>query len=354
MRYARNHKYHMRKFINIINEALEEAPIGDMEFHGDMDTAGSFRQDDLKKFRSPEWKAKVIRMFERSPHLINVYIVNGRAEDGKVTQRGKAWIDRFHPHDDRQTASGRHTVEWAEQILGYRPPNTDNALNVMILSNEGDGRIGLTPWMIAHRIGHMFGEHRDRQFQQWWSRINSNVLDILDAAAKVAGTNVEDVIPKIGTFKSAKMGTFRNTGEFVIDLFAQYLTSGEARFDLDWVADKPPVLVPTPEEEFVIRAMGKINKTTSNFDLYHEKTWLVDYAKDAFAASKGMAGRPKTAKQLYGWMTDMVKNDRFEFGVRREWDERTKARARMEDKIQLTNQAFADMVNSAKGQFVSL
>lgn len=235
---------------------IYEAPIADMSYHGDMETPGTFRNDDLKKFRDPEWKERVVKLFQNGPFDINLHIVNGDAE-GKVTKRTKYTIDRVDTKNPSKYV-GLQSPEWAEAILGH-PIDTEGKITAILLQNEGGARVGLTPWMVGHRLAHCFFENNSREVNSalqstamMCTRAVSTFFMALSKYFRAYDIEVPDgseeavafIAKHVSTFRSGRTGNLRNSGEFLVELLASYIMTGKVEFRRDWIEGGPR---PKPE-----------------------------------------------------------------------------------------------------------
>jgi hypothetical protein len=138
-----------------------------------------------------------------------------------------------------------------ERRLGLKvgidfPTPNENDITVIFTNNAAAERIPLTPWTIAHRIGHSFAatsrrSGRDDSIEYHNMMINNHLKYIL----KSYGVNLEDermiyksnpfvrnLLESIGKFRSARMKKLLRTNEFIHECFAQFLLSdGELEFN---------------------------------------------------------------------------------------------------------------------------
>jgi hypothetical protein len=257
------HKYRMsiRAYINLVEAAqaastinavdqqiIDEAPLADFGTFGDLDKEGSMRSDDLRAIKSEKWLTKVKSQFANFPHPLNVYLYNGEGGEvwignNKVNARELEHLNKY---------SGLQTLDTVRGLIGKTPPDAENSITAILIENEGDGRIPLTPWILAHRIGHAIvdagmGATKDHDIQMNYlnadeifreilrstkSRLSAvdefenHFLDISDRSSEDA----KRVAVLIGTMRSARTGNYTNGGEFFIELMAQVMTQGRVIF----------------------------------------------------------------------------------------------------------------------------
>lgn len=146
---------------------------------------------------------------------------------------------------------GEVSPEYIEQNLKIPYQPNPNAINVFFTQNIGDAKVPMTAWIIAHRLGHSVSRDRlkigygkpipNDSYPYLERRIDFDFKDILEKAFGFQSTafgrtpNLEkymkDLMQALGTFRSARMGNIRNTGEFVHELMAQVITTGEVKFN---------------------------------------------------------------------------------------------------------------------------
>jgi hypothetical protein len=117
-------------------------------------------------------------------------------------------------------------------------------ITVFFTNNKGDERMPMTPWVICHRLGHVFRRlySWENELQPWVNRMLSEMLveyglrrppeySIHDEERNYRQRRAYQIALRhlceaIGTFKSARDKNLRNEGEFHYELFAQYLNGG--------------------------------------------------------------------------------------------------------------------------------
>jgi hypothetical protein len=116
---------------------------------------------------------------------------------------------------------------------------------VVFVGNKGDSKVMLTPWMMAHRIGHavqagvrMSGGHS--AWKEAESHFFRGINQLLKDFYGKGGNNRYDteanwamsreyaaLFNAIGTQRSSRTGQIRRPYEFLYELFAQYLGTGK-------------------------------------------------------------------------------------------------------------------------------
>lgn len=238
----------MRKFIDAANRLIE-APLNDFEISGSSDNPGSFRDDDLRAFQNPKWLAKVRSAFSRTPFRINVYAFNGDRR-GRVLFHHQMPDGSHHPtnrlvkttHQEKLAAYvGILSLDQFERWFGHAPQDTSTSISVVFLQNEGDGRMPMTPWVLAHRLGHAIAyagdmnnmRNTDLEISRARFRLLSSFNNLTYKLFHSLGGDKDDQrsnLALVGTTRAIRTGNMINEGEFLIDCVAQYLILGKVVF----------------------------------------------------------------------------------------------------------------------------
>jgi hypothetical protein len=229
---------------------ISEAPIADFEVHGDTSQEGSFRMDDLKAMSNPKWLKKVEHYFSRVPQNINLYLVNVADFVGAVGIR----FNRYRNLGRLDEWSGIRSLAEVQKIIGKVPPNAEQSITVVLVENEGDGRIPLTPWMVAHRMAHalLTPDRGDIGIARgaFLDKANTFISGAANRLSKIPhirdelealGHNPDVLAPiqkiqligmELAKFKSAQTGKIPEgrEGELIVELLAQYLVQGKITF----------------------------------------------------------------------------------------------------------------------------
>lgn len=233
-----------------IEESLSEAPIADYETLGDFsDTskAHSFRQAvDRKLVSSPAQISKAYHFFERTPFNFRMFFANIKGL-GKYQETG---VNELAVDSDVAKVLG---PEYTEKIKA----DSAGKITVIFTGNFGVDRIPLTPWMMAHRFGHAiaisdrWGKKSD--IRPKWKNLENDffrsINDILSEVYNVTmpgpykrvGNVINYIVPSataqynslfnaIGYQRSSEHDRINRPYEFLYELFAQYINSGEVKF----------------------------------------------------------------------------------------------------------------------------
>lgn len=211
---------------------LSEEPLTDYMPLGDFEKAkGGFRSDvDKKLVTNPTNIAKLYKFFNTT-HEIRLFPVQVRG--------GGKWVEHGEIHrEDLPNVVG---VANTQRILSGQ---SDDNITVVYTNNFAAERIPLTPWMMAHRMGHTLR----RRSNVWitvekhlWKGINEILFQYYgiqqlqyknDIIYDPYITEIYRVfINNIGTMHSARNNQIKRITEFIYELFAQYLNNGEITFN---------------------------------------------------------------------------------------------------------------------------
>jgi hypothetical protein len=217
---------------------INEAPLGDYELIGNFDkTGGAFRKDvDRKLVSHPVTQQKAEIFFKELPNNLRLFFVN-------------------KPGLTKHRESGSYTPDQIRTIMG---PDADQIINgsedsitVVFLGNYGVNWKMMTPWIMAHRIGHAMSadsrgkrddEHAwpiaERAFFSTINNVLSKVYRVNPVEQSWASRSNRDrympgyseayraLFQAIGTQKSSREGKLNRPYEFLYELFAQFIQKG--------------------------------------------------------------------------------------------------------------------------------
>ena len=213
-----------------LSEIITEAPLTDYMPLGDFERGkGGFRHDvDRKLVTNPVTIGKLYKFFSRTPYDVRIFPVQVRG--------GGRWLEIGEV--DRERLVQAVGVGNAQRVLSGQGP--DN-ITVVFTNNTGAERMPLTPWMMAHRMGHAIRrggaavawETASRHF---WRGLDQILRDFyrISNDRSIEGTNPQTyraMIDAIGTMRSARQRTITRPAEFIYEMFAQYLNTGEVTFN---------------------------------------------------------------------------------------------------------------------------
>jgi hypothetical protein len=212
-----------------INEVITEAPLADYQPIGNFEKPGPFRATDRKLVTHPVNQLKAAQFFEKTPYDFRLFFSNIPGT-GKYAEYGK-----MDPHQLRDIF-GENT----DTILNGH----ENAITVVFVGNSGTGKVMITPWIMAHRIGHAiqasvrrggnggtwraaedhFFEAINRMLADYYGKRSVNQFGNKVNTALTAEYNA--LFNTIGTQRSSRQNKIDRPYEFLYELFAQYLGTG--------------------------------------------------------------------------------------------------------------------------------
>lgn len=223
---------------------LTEAPIGDyatLGRWGDEPGGRSFRHEkDRRLIQNPQAIEKVRQKFGNTDHVLNFYFID-HPQVTKNAERGYMSPDELKA----EMPAAWELVQQREQQEGTDP---SKAINVLFVGNAGVNRVAMTPWIMAHRIGHAMQSSAPRvaRYQQGknnaWKEFEEDFMGTIRKIVEdVYGWRLDSypfgdkLLAKffevIGTMNSARKGNLGGRPyEFLYELFAQYVTTGSLKF----------------------------------------------------------------------------------------------------------------------------
>ena len=215
-------------------EKVDEAPITDYQTIGNFEKPGPFSQVDRKLVTHPTAQQKAIKFFENTPYDFRLFFSNKpgmtkHREFGEVTPQQ---VQEFFPKE-------------ADTILA----NHGDAITVIYNGNYGDAKVMLTPWVMAHRIGHALNRDMNRgtvweaaekhfflavnrQLESVYNRTSQSRFGVTPAGMKFdLEKEYSALFNAIGTQRSSREGQIKRPYEFMYEMFAQYLGTGQIKFN---------------------------------------------------------------------------------------------------------------------------
>lgn len=211
---------------------IDEMALSTYKTMGDFEKPGPFRAVDKKLVTHEKSKLKAAKFFEKTPYDFRLFFSNVTG-----TQKHKEH-GSMNPGEIRNTFSKDN----ADQILNGH----EDAITVVYVGNFGDAKVMMTPWIMAHRLGHALArdDYRRGSSGSWkeaeshfFTQVNK-LLDDFYGKRDRGGfrqTDVKwDLTPEYnalfnatGTQRSSRTGQIRRPYEFLYELFAQYLGTGK-------------------------------------------------------------------------------------------------------------------------------
>ena len=222
---------------------VDEAPLGDYQTIGDWgekEKSRSFaHKSDRSMIQNPTAIRKAHQKFGQTEHVLNFYFVNipGMRKYSETGVVEPEFIAQAMPK------------AWTEiEARGQDGVDHENGINVIFVGNAGFQRMPMTPWIMAHRIGHAInasektgnsGSWKDYEDDaaMFFADILQGVYDWNIPARSVWYGNRQEnkLLAKffqgIGGMRSARKGELGGRPyEFLYEMFAQHITQGALRF----------------------------------------------------------------------------------------------------------------------------
>lgn len=270
-----------------LKDILSEAPISTHQTIGDFSKGHSFHKAaDRALVTNPVAVKKVTDFFKNTSADFDFYFVNTK-EARKYMELGKVKKD------------------FVFNEMGIKPEQlkdgeiNPNAITVFFTNNRGDERAPLTPWIIAHRLGHVFRrEYGWEHYLQTWveQQLNGIMIAYGISPKKFTGWGLGDnyasvrryeialrhLCETIGTFKSARDKNLRNANEFEYELFAQYLKDGAIKLN------PCPDVLPTGQHAY--RNLRFVDQERKEYAESHIRELTQDYSHYAEAVLSDCIG----------------------------------------------------------------
>jgi hypothetical protein len=227
-----NELFNMRIF-EFTDTNIDEMALSTFQPMGDFNKPGPFRGVDKRLVVHPTNKLKTQQFFEKTPYDFRLFFSNIPGT-GKYSERGAMAPDQIKQIFGDQ----------AEQIIN----GSEDAITVVFVGNSGDSKVMMTPWIMAHRFGHAI-QASGRGGSGWnawqeaeyhfFQQVNGTLEDYYGKPSKdrmgaTPRTMKWDLTPEynalfnaIGTQRSSRSGQIRRPYEFLYELFAQYLGTGQ-------------------------------------------------------------------------------------------------------------------------------
>ena len=219
-----------------IRDLITEAPLADYQPIGDFNKPGPFYgKVDKALVTHPVTKMRAEKFFNKTPYNIRLFFSN-------LTGTGK-----FSEHGEMDPETVKIIFgDDGEQILDGH----EDAITIVFVGNKGTAKVMLTPWMMAHRLGHAIqaqlrGGSRGREHHPWqygeqafFTEVNNMLKEYYGKSGQRGGQLKFELTPEynalfnaIGTQRSSRSGDIKRPYEFLYEIFAQYLGTGKVTFN---------------------------------------------------------------------------------------------------------------------------
>jgi len=211
-------------------EEVNEMALKQFTPMGDFNKPGPFKGVDKRLVPHPTNQLKTQKFFEQTPYDFRLFFSNIPGT-GKYSETGSA------------------TPQQLQQMFGEQAKpiieGSEDAITVVFVGNSGDSKVMMTPWIMAHRIGHAIqaSERRGERNGTWKTAEQHFFSGINNLLADFYGKKTVNQFPSsefnirqqaeynalfnaIGTQRSSRAGEIKRPYEFMYELFAQYLGTG--------------------------------------------------------------------------------------------------------------------------------
>lgn len=223
---------------------VDEAPLGDYELvgnWGDKEKSHGFRHaPDRKMLQNPSAVKLTRKKFGNTEHVLNFYFVN-LPEATKFSETG------FMTPEQLQQGMPK---AWPAIAQRAQQADHGDAINVIFVGNTGFQRMNMTPWLMAHRIGHALAASERGMYgrQGVWGDYEQEAADAFQPllenvynwqlprrATDFWMGRHDKVLAKffegIGGMRSARKGKLGGRPyEFLYEMFAQHVLTGKITF----------------------------------------------------------------------------------------------------------------------------
>lgn len=127
------------------------------------------------------------------------------------------------------------------------PQPAEDSITVFFTNNRAAERTPLTPWTIAHRIGHaFFASSRNKRYndnvryvgelekilKETFRDVYNKKLSFGESPFRMyKDDTTRNFLESIGTFRSARLKKLNRPFEFIFEAFAQYLLTGQVKLN---------------------------------------------------------------------------------------------------------------------------
>ena len=225
----------------IIENTVDEMALKQFTPMGDFNKPGPFKGVDKRLVPHPTNQLKTARFFEKTPYDFRLFFSN-------------------IPGTGKYSETGPVTPQQLQQMFGEQAQpiieGSEDAITVVFVGNTGDSKVMMTPWIMAHRFGHAIqaGMRKNRGWSTWaeaekhfFTAVNTMLAEYYGKADRGASSymgrpKTEQMNPSlspeynalfnaIGTQRSSRSGEIKRPYEFLYELFAQYLGTGNITFN---------------------------------------------------------------------------------------------------------------------------
>lgn len=242
----------MNKLLKEYLEFIGEAPIEDISHIGNTDTATNFTKPEIKMLKSEKYEKRLRNAFSKTPFVFDIVFLYHDKFDASNDKVNKTMSNYDIPNRDYVDNQKYKLGQFNQTIEG-----TPNKITFVLLGNlSPTDKIPITPWMLAHKIGHAINIRNKSIFVKRMNFIDA-VTNLEKYIVDRDKSEFEKIILKpqfenIFSFRSwiKDKSSLIYTQEFPIELVALYLTSGK--------------ITPNTNDKIAINLCNEINKELEN------------------------------------------------------------------------------------------
>jgi hypothetical protein len=215
---------------------LIEAPVDDIQTMGNWNKAtkskNKYDSSSIKLLNNPEYIKRLKTKFASNvPYIFNLYFI----KSPKASQHVE-----YGPITEEKLREFISDVD-VSPIINASKANPES-ITIIFTNNSGVEKIPLTPWMIAHRISHsmyrsQFSYDSYNQLSNEYKHFLRQINSTLEGCYNIRGgffsrdEALVKLVNGLGTFRSARENKITRPFEFIHEVFAQYLTTGNIEFN---------------------------------------------------------------------------------------------------------------------------
>jgi hypothetical protein len=220
----------------IIENTVDEMALKQFTPMGDFNKPGPFKGVDKRLVPHPTNQLKTAKFFEKTPYDFRLFFSN-------------------IPGTGKYSETGPVTPQQLQQMFGEQAQpiidGSEDAITVVFVGNSGDSKVMMTPWIMAHRFGHAiqsgvrknggwstwaeaekhFFTSVNTMLEEYYGKIKSQTPGVTSKVNYNLTPEYNALFNAIGTQRSSRSGEIKRPYEFLYELFAQYLGTGNVTFN---------------------------------------------------------------------------------------------------------------------------
>jgi hypothetical protein len=204
--------------LNVRYHELTEAPLADYQLSGDFSTPSNLKDADRKLVQHPVHIKKMEKFFSKCPFNFRIVICNDSNHEldgqsgGVLTKQSSGFMEK--------------EIGLNQDQINKIFDNAGGAITCIFTVNDSDDP--LTPWITAHRIGHMYDDVNHDALTKALRYRLMQVGDLFVPERSGERRPAPVVLARaLLTSKAARTGTkLQSEQEAAVELFAEYVLRG--------------------------------------------------------------------------------------------------------------------------------